>query len=91
MGRAGGEAVLWVEPFGGGAVFPGLDVPGEQHSLAAKRRGVQAAEHAPAAAVVQHLLGEHVLTDPGSGHQDALSFPFAQPAAGGDVACYPVA
>jgi hypothetical protein len=65
MGWARGQAVSEVKPLGGGAVLPGLDVACKQHPCGAERGGLEAAEHAPAAAVGQHVLGEHVLPDPG--------------------------
>jgi len=43
----------------------------------------QTAEHAPAAAVAQHVQREHVLADPGCCHQDPLGVPFGPPCPGG--------
>jgi hypothetical protein len=37
----------------------------QQHAFGAERRRAQAAEHTWAAAVGQHMHGEHVLPDPG--------------------------
>src|SRR5690348_16860951 len=74
-----------VQALGGRAVLPGLDVPGYEHALAAERSGVQPAEHAPASAVGQDVLGEQVLPDPGRGEQDALGLLLGPGSGGGGL------
>jgi hypothetical protein len=87
MGCARGQAVARIEALTLGAVFPRRDVPGQQELLAAGRRG-EAAEHAPVAAVGQHVAGEDVLTDPHGRQQDPLGLPLllgARRAASGEL------
>ena len=43
-----------------------------QHALGAERHGLQPAEHAPLAAVAQHIHGEYMLPDPGRGQDNLL-------------------
>lgn len=74
VGGAGGQAVAGIKTLGRCAVFPGLDVAGQQHPGRAERGGPQAAEDAAAGAVGQDLAGEYVLPDPGRGQQDPLGF-----------------
>jgi hypothetical protein len=45
---------------------------GHQHALGAGRQGFQPAEHAPLAAVAEHIHGEHMLPDPRRGQDDLL-------------------
>jgi hypothetical protein len=69
---AGGQAVAEIQALGGRAVLPRLDMPGHEHAPSTERSRVQPAEHAPSAAVGQHVQGEHTLPDPSRGQQDAL-------------------
>src|ERR1017187_2408371 len=48
---------------------------GHQHALGAGRQGFQPAEHAPLAAVAEHIHGEHMLPDPRRGQDDLLCPP----------------
>ena len=80
MARAGGQAVPGIQPLAGFAVFPGLDVSGDQHAFGAERRGVQSAEDAPLAAVAEHIQGEHMLPDPGGGQDNLLRLLFREDA-----------
>src|SRR5260370_4856711 len=83
---AGSQPVAEIEPLARGAVFPGLDVPGQKQPLPAQRRRAEPAGHAPAAAVGQYVPGEHVLPDPGGRQQDPLRFPFRRPEAASGLA-----
>jgi hypothetical protein len=65
VGGAGGQAVAGIHALARGAVLPWLDVACQQHPPGAECRGVQTAKDAPAAAVGQHMQGEHMLADPG--------------------------
>src|SRR5579859_3551525 len=51
VSRAGGQAVAGVKTLGRCAVFPWLDVAGQEHPGGAERGGLQAAKHTTAAAV----------------------------------------
>jgi hypothetical protein len=69
---AGRQAVPGIQALAGCAIFPRLDIPGHKHVAGAERRGVQAAEDAPLAAVAEHIQSEHMLPDPGRGQDNLL-------------------
>ena len=63
--------------------FHGLIWPAKSMRFAPNDAGTQAAEHAPAAAVGEHVLGEHMLADPGRCQQNPFGLQFGQWAFGG--------
>src|SRR5690348_9671476 len=65
--------------------FQGLMWAARSIRAAPNAAGLEAAEHAPAAAVGQHMLGEHVLPDPDRCQQDSFGLQ-VRPWAGGNPA-----
>jgi hypothetical protein len=66
------QAIAGIQSLAGRAVLPRFDVTREQHPLRAKRRRLQPAKDTLAAAVGQHMLSEHMLSDPGCRKKDPL-------------------